>query len=401
MDEYLGICENCVSQKELKEIILDLGSPINKCSICNSENIFSIFVGNSTFKQAFRVFIRLYFDEEEYNDHLGGDQIEGLLFESNKLFNMPKGASVEAYEEATKALCDDWYLDHGNMISLGSGYWENPPFRALTKDFDDRLLDVIKKVFNTNYFELIEELKSVIKIIHADLKYNLKAKTKLSRARIGVTEKFWAQDGASSTGYCYTPYVGSEISAPPVFIAKQGRLNRENVSILYTATNVKTALAEVRPFPGNVISVGSFEPKLDLSIADFSGFNVIDYLNDTRLSDLRLKCSFDNLLRIPVSLQNGEQYLATQLISDCIRELGFDGILFNSSVSDGKNLICFYPGKCSYVEGSEEVFTITGIEYHSKQRRLSRDIHDLLKYKHDQSPFSTMYEAISSNRHTF
>ncbi|WP_164112000.1 MULTISPECIES: RES family NAD+ phosphorylase [Sphingobacterium] len=56
----------------------------------------------------------------------------------------------------------------------------------------------------------------------------------------------------------YTPYTSSEISSPPSYLARKGRMNREGFSFLYLAEDIETAINEIRPNPGDIISVGGF-----------------------------------------------------------------------------------------------------------------------------------------------
>ena len=65
----------------------------------------------------------------------------------------------------------------------------------------------------------------------------------------------------------------------------------------------------------------------------------------------------------PVEPENGYKYIVTQVISDIFREMGFDGVLFNSSVGNGYNLVVFYTGKCSYVADSSKLYLIPKVKY--------------------------------------
>ena len=52
-----------------------------------------------------------------------------------------------------------------------------------------------------------------------------------------------------------------DMGAPPYWKAGRGRVQPEGVSFLYTATEVETALAEVRPSIGDTVAIGEFRIK--------------------------------------------------------------------------------------------------------------------------------------------
>jgi len=57
------------------------------------------------------------------------------------------------------------------------------------------------------------------------------------------------------------------------------------------------------------------------------------------------------------------RYLITQFIADCLRQKGFAGVSYRSSVGGGENLCIFDPEDFAFVEGSGEVFSIVSVDY--------------------------------------
>jgi hypothetical protein len=84
------------------------------------------------------------------------------------------------------------------------------------------------------------------------------------RARIGYEKK-----GISTEGWIgkrlFQPYKDSNIGAPSPLKATPGRMNRDGVSFLYLSTDLTTAIAEVRPHPGQIVSIGKLVSNIDLS----------------------------------------------------------------------------------------------------------------------------------------
>ncbi|MFJ7982236.1 RES domain-containing protein [Lysinibacillus xylanilyticus] len=64
--------------------------------------------------------------------------------------------------------------------------------------------------------------------------------------------------------------IPSQISSPPPPLAQPARLSRAGISYVYLASNKNTSIAEIRPHPGHIISVGKFRmnKKMNLLILE-------------------------------------------------------------------------------------------------------------------------------------
>ena len=51
-----------------------------------------------------------------------------------------------------------------------------------------------------------------------------------------------------------------------------------------------------------------------------------------------------------VTPSDQSHYSITQLIADCVRQLGYDGIEFKSTVGTGHNFVFFDPGILEYID---------------------------------------------------
>jgi len=132
-------------------------------------------------------------------------------------------------------------------------------------------------------------------------------------------------------------YGAEQSDAPPKEITSGGRANPRNISYLYIAEDVKTAILEVRPNVMQEVSVATIKITKDLKLFDFCY---------TDPSESELGKSFDLvIISTAFSMPNfGDEsnYYATQYICEFIREMGFDGIRFYSSLNpDGKNIVLF------------------------------------------------------------
>lgn len=66
---------------------------------------------------------------------------------------------------------------------------------------------------------------------------------------------------------------------------------------------------------------------------------------------------------MPITPEEREQYLITQLFADTFRLLEFDGIRFKSSVSDGYNIVLFDANLCKYTNEESDVLLCEEVKY--------------------------------------
>lgn len=114
-----------------------------------------------------------------------------------------------------------------------------------------------------------------------------------------------------------------------------GRANAKHISFLYTAFDVETAIMEIAPKIDQPVSVAEVELNKDLKVFDFSNFHKDGGSEGITLTSLSKYFSSPNY-------NDESEYLPTQYLCEYIRELGFEGVCFNSSVNSGhKNLVIF------------------------------------------------------------
>lgn len=145
-------------------------------------------------------------------------------------------------------------------------------------------------------------------------------------------------------------------SAPPSGSAGAGRCNPKGVSYLYAALEEHTAIAEIRPFIKDAISVAVLKPVRDLRLVNFD-FDPSAVVNgkDFLFDDIRRDFSRIN------KTQNGD-YFITQFIASLVEHLGYDGLCFRSSlVEDGTNYVIFNPDNCPAV--SSQLVYLSAVNY--------------------------------------
>ncbi len=127
--------------------------------------------------------------------------------------------------------------------------------------------------------------------------------------------------------------------------AREGRANPKGIPYLYISTRRDTALAEVRPWLGSLISVAQFRVHRELRIVNctedtkrkhFIGGTPHDYW------DTAVWCDIDAAFSRPVtSTEDHSDYVPTQIIAELFKVNGFDGVAYRSALGDGHNIVLF------------------------------------------------------------
>ncbi|MCL2474836.1 MAG: RES domain-containing protein [Chloroflexi bacterium] len=143
---------------------------------------------------------------------------------------------------------------------------------------------------------------------------------------------FWGVDASGS-------------DAPPSEKTEQGRINPMGISYLYTARNAVTAIAEVQPSVAEYVSVASVKILKSLKIFCFD-FNkafqnskimkkpIHEIKRQLGTSYIELKDFFDTISELfsKAAVGDTKNYYVTQYISEFVKNKGFDGIEYKSSL---------------------------------------------------------------------
>ena len=207
-------------------------------------------------------------------------------------------------------------------------------FQKYVKNFNRFFLDNKNKQF----FEALKETCNS-RII------DFKKGNNLWRAQLGYRNRPYYQDGEHVTDIPYP--VDTKRMKPIKDQAFEGRANPKGISYLYLSSDKETAMAEIRPWIGMYISVGQFKIVKDLKLVDFSkdnkrsAFLIFGPNQDKEVEDY-IWASINNAFSTPVTpTDNKAEYVPTQIISEFIKNMNFDGIVYKSSLSDGYNIALF------------------------------------------------------------
>jgi hypothetical protein len=136
----------------------------------------------------------------------------------------------------------------------------------------------------------------------------------------------------------------------------EGRANRKGVPFLYLASNLDTAMAEMRPWVESLVTVAAFKVARDCRVVDCShntreslNFEIVDVGTggrpcepDAPTREEAVWGDIGNAFSEPVGSQDLLEYVPTQLIAAELQRHGYDGIAYKSLlVKGGTNLVLF------------------------------------------------------------
>lgn len=206
----------------------------------------------------------------------------------------------------------------------------------------------------------ISELRLIINqvIAETDIERTISKHSKYFRARIikedDEPEVNYNKDNSGFYGFNER---GS--SAPPPESAIYGRANKNGESVLYLAEDMYTALAEVRSGKRQRISIAEVEIKDDLKIVSLC------FSEDPAMAkEIYYWIAFSFF--IPINNTESD-YFVTQCIAKCLKECGYNGIEYSSSLSaSGKNLVVFDPYKAQPV--NSKIYQTVQILYYAEEQ---------------------------------
>jgi hypothetical protein len=163
------------------------------------------------------------------------------------------------------------------------------------------------------------------------------------------------------------PYRGDEIGAPPADVIPAARANRAGQVALYVADQEGTAVAEVRPARGFLVTLGEWRVRHGLRLLDLVMERPpINPFTDPALADTVELYSLFHAFSVDLStpLDRGDDtaaYLPSQSLTDSVRAAGFDGIRYLSAMHPGgSNIVLFDPAVVEYVDS--KLVTVTGVD---------------------------------------
>lgn len=367
------ICSECIKDSNLKRYIVKNGSN-GVCNMCGEHSEQTIKIATREFQNRMKAAIRYNYSEILYNSHWGGmSNWVDLLEKENLIFKLPIEEPNEVDEDALYWEIYDipcHIKDYSKDVSLYFGGERlDAFFDPIMRDRWSWIRNLSKNIGYNNPNIISKEISDKIKDIITPLAKEIE-KIDLYRARIGIKDILTYSELGEETQKTYIPYKKNEIGAPWPRIATEGRFNRAGTSYLYLASNLETAINEIRPSVGHCVSIGKFRIEKKVNIVDFSNLDFYDYAtSDDKIDEYVKLKSIEEILCIP---NPDKEYRLTQGFSDAFILLGYDGIKFKSSVSyDTYNIVLFNRSCAEYIDGTHKVVEIKGLKYDIENKEIN------------------------------
>ena len=203
---------------------------------------------------------------------------------------------------------------------------------------------IIEKYRYTIDEDSLEFLQQLINKLKEDTGILKKGST-LCRAQIGHDFRPLVDDEGNAVDQIPSAFKPERMK-PLRDRAKEGRINPKGIPFLYLATNLETAIAEVRPAQGHFVSLGYFEILRECKLANFTverNRNII-YLGEPPEEKIEEIVVGDLTYAFSRPVNAGDEkasYAPTQLIAEHFRRDGYDGIYYRSSLGPGMNIALF------------------------------------------------------------
>ena len=182
------------------------------------------------------------------------------------------------------------------------------------------------------------------------------------RAQVGWEHEVEEQEDGSLRG---PSAFGPKRMKPGPEHAIDGRASSAGVPVLYLALEIKTAIAEVRPWVGSKVSVSQFRTTRDLKALDLSAEYGRHWLPPLSFKESRLLpvdpdgmekavwTDIDNAFSRPVARGDDQaEYVPTQILAEVFRDEGYEAIAYRSSlVEAGYNVVIFDPTDAEPLDG--------------------------------------------------
>lgn len=161
---------------------------------------------------------------------------------------------------------------------------------------------------------------------------------------------------------------------PRINMASEGRANPKGIPYLYLSTDRDTAMAEVRPWVGSEISVGLFQMRRDLVLVDCSRDKytpiLISELDSGKPDAAKLEQviwgGINKAFSEPVTPTDyTPDYIPTQVIAECFRVNGIDGIQYGSALGEGHNIVLFDLDEAELAQCC--LFRVSGVRFSFEQ----------------------------------
>lgn len=168
-------------------------------------------------------------------------------------------------------------------------------------------------------------LEDILAVADANFLLDLEKGTTLYRARLNDENRQAREISLSALPR------GVDEMKPIPNVVSGGRVNAQNIAVLYTADQIGTALAEVRAAPEHPVTVGTFKTNRDLKLVDLSKrMDWHEYFFGKIIAkDFWIHLSHEFSVPTTPGMEY-RHYVRTQVIAEYFKANGYDGIKYRS-----------------------------------------------------------------------
>jgi len=341
----MNCCSKCFNDKVLESHIEKLATKTGRCDFCYTEGVR--LVEPAKLADRFMIFLDAY--KESPNN---GSPISELLKQDWGLFS--------AVGEKELTLLLPQLFDDPYIISK-----KFEPLMAKTSEYTSHWDDFCEELKYRNRFfpSKLPDLE--------DLK--------------GLMSFYLENDSAKLPQYLYRARIEEpstildirDMGKPPASKTTNGRANPIGIPYLYLASDIETAISEVRPNTGQMVAVASFtkaknQNKTNARIIDLCNprqrASPFEQEQADRIVALRYELDFlrhlSDELSMPVVPDTANlSYLPSQYICEFIKHMGYIGLEYRSAAGDGINYALFDDDLFVPVEITRYRVSRVGIKY--------------------------------------
>jgi hypothetical protein len=317
----MNCCAECFGDRGLgRNLIPILSNATGQCPYCGTDNVD--LVAPRELAEYFELLVSAYREDPT------GKLLVQWFREDWAMFQHPRMDDPRAKDLLAEI------LDDGEIVRQQFVPASDPTIDRLGEW--ERLRDEL--MYHNRYFPEatidLDRLESLLSPLTLD---GDEVPTKWYRARIQTSD---------------TPFTAGEMGAPPRRIASHGRANPAGIPYLYLGSSAVTAISEIRPHTGERACIADFITPPDPNFIDLrnprkmvSPFLLEDASDIGRMrNDLPFLERLGNELTRPVVPQSAAiDYTPSQYLCEFIKNCGYQGVIYRSSVSDGINLALFDP----------------------------------------------------------
>jgi RES domain-containing protein len=209
------------------------------------------------------------------------------------------------------------------------------------------------------------EFLTAVRVGSKSREQSVKSGSRLFRAQVGTV---FATNEDGYDEEC--PHPETRMVPDAKHIKNGGRANPPGFAYLYLANTKETALAELRPWVGESLTLGIFEMQKDIKLAvcRAGSENSGDLLFEENPTAEQIdKCVWNDISKAfarPVSRQDQESsYLPTQILAEAFKAEGFDGLAYQSGLERGTNIVLFNANVAKPVPRCRFVYTLKKVRY--------------------------------------